>query len=113
MTDFVKLTDQTALELAEGIRAYPLFGERTMLNLVDLEPGAAVALHRHPHEQLGLVLRGEVTMTVAGVDHRCCENDAYRIAGGIEHGARAGAEGARVLDIFAPVREDYRELAGA
>ncbi len=109
MTTFVKLTDQSPLDLADGVHARMLFGERTMLNLVDLEPGAAVAIHSHPHEQLGIILAGEVTMTVDGVDYVCHENDAYRIAGGVEHGARAGREGGRVLDIFAPVREDYRQ----
>ena len=112
MTTFLKLTAERPLELAEGVRAYPLFGDGAMLNLVDLEPGAEVAEHSHPHEQLGLVLRGEITMIVEGVDHVLGLDDAYQIAGGTRHGARAGAEGCRVLDVFRPVREDYRERAG-
>ena len=108
MTTFAKLTDLPALDLAAGVRAYPLIGEGAMLNLVDLEPGATVALHSHPHEQLGVVLAGEITMTVDGVDHVCGPTDGYVIPGGHEHAARAGSAGCRVIDVFQPVREDYR-----
>ena len=34
--------------------------------------------------------------------------DAYVIPGGVEHGARCGPEGATVIDVFQPVREDYK-----
>ena len=30
------------------------------------------------------------------------------IPGGVEHSARCGPEGATVIDVFQPVREDYR-----
>lgn len=96
-------------ELAPGVTARPLFGEGAMLNMVDIEPGATVALHSHPQEQLGLVLRGEMTLTVDGVDHVLREMDGYVVAGGVEHSARFGPDGATVLDVFQPPREDYRE----
>jgi hypothetical protein len=35
--------------------------------------------------------------------------DGYVIPGGVEHSAYCGPEGALVLDVFRPVREDYRE----
>jgi quercetin dioxygenase-like cupin family protein len=98
-------------ELAPGALARALFGERGMLNVVELEPGAEVALHSHPHEQLGLILTGFMTMVVNGVSHRCGPMDAYVLPGGVEHGGTAGPQGATVLDVFVPVREDYRERA--
>jgi quercetin dioxygenase-like cupin family protein len=98
--------------LAAGVGMYPLFGEAGMLSVVDLEPDAIVPLHQHEHEQLGLVLSGEITMTIGGVDHVCTPEVAYQIPGGVEHGGRAGPDGCRVVDVFVPVREDYRALAG-
>ncbi len=71
---FVKLTDLRPFELAPGVTGQPLFGEGPMINLIEFEPGAAVPLHSHPHEQLGF----------------------------------CGPEGATVLDVFQPVRDDYR-----
>jgi quercetin dioxygenase-like cupin family protein len=35
------------------------------------------------------------------------------IPAGVVHGAYAGPEGAVVLDVFAPIREDFRALAVA
>src|SRR5207249_4989013 len=96
-------------ELAPGVAARPLFGERAMLNLLEFEPGAVVPLHSHEHEQLGMVIRGEKVLVVGGVEHRLGPLDAYSIPGGVEHSAHCGPEGALVLDVFQPVREDYRE----
>lgn len=111
MIEVGKLTDRGPYVLAPGVHMHPLFGEGTMLNLLDLEPGAVVPLHSHPHEQLGLVISGEITMTIDGVDHLLHPDDAYVIPGGIEHGAVGGPQGCRVIDVFHPVREDYRRLA--
>jgi quercetin dioxygenase-like cupin family protein len=108
----VRLSELGPHGLAEGVHMYPLFGETGMLSVVDLEPHAVVPLHRHEHEQLGLVLSGEITMTIAGADHVCTPDVAYQIPGGVEHGGRAGPDGCRVLDVFVPVREEYRALAG-
>jgi quercetin dioxygenase-like cupin family protein len=110
---FVSFDRVLGFELARGVTAKALFGEGAMLNLVELEPSAVVARHSHPHEQLGLILRGSMTLTVDGADHVLAEMDGYTLPGGIEHEAVAGPEGALVLDVFRPVREDYRAAAGA
>ena len=36
--------------------------------------------------------------------------DAMHIPSGVAHGAYAGPEGAVVLDVFVPIREDFRAL---
>ena len=85
-----------------------------MLNLLDFEPGARVAEHSHPHEQLGLVVDGELVLAIAGTEHRLRAGQAYQIPGGVGHAAWT-EEGrrCRVLDVFQPVREDYRERHAA
>lgn len=100
-------------ELAPGVRMDPLFGEGAMLNLLDFAPGARVPAHSHPHEQLGMVVDGELVLAIAGVEHRLGPGDAYQIPGGVEHAAWTGAAACRVLDVFQPVREEYRTLAEA
>ena len=95
--------------LADGVSARPLFGEGAMLNLIEFEPGAEVPLHRHPHEQLGIVLRGMHTLIVDGDAHELGPLEGYVVPGGVEHYGFGGPEGALVLDVFNPVREDYRE----
>ncbi len=110
---FISLSDLHRFTLAEGVSAQALFGERAMLNLVELAPDALVSRHSHPHEQLGVVLRGELTLVVAGHSRLLREMDAFTLPGELEHQAQAGPEGALVLDVFQPVREDYRAAAAA
>jgi quercetin dioxygenase-like cupin family protein len=110
---FMSFSRADGFALADGVTAKALFGEAAMLNLVELEPGAAVALHSHPNEQLGLIVRGSLTLVVDGADHVLSQMDAYSLPGDVEHEAIAGPEGALVLDVFHPVREDYRQAAGA
>jgi unsaturated pyranuronate lyase len=95
-------------ELAPGVRMQPLFGDGAMLNLLEFEPGARVPEHEHPHEQLGMVLDGELVLRIDGADHLLRPGGAYQIPGGVPHAAWTEAGGCRILDVFQPVREDYR-----
>lgn len=100
------------VELAPGVTMRPLFGDGAMLNLLEFEPGATVPVHDHAHEQLGYVLEGSLVLEIDGVENELGPGDAYRIAGGTPHGARSH-DRCLVLDVFQPVREDYRERVGA
>jgi quercetin dioxygenase-like cupin family protein len=104
----VGLRAAEALELAPGVTMRPLFGEQAMLNLLEFAPGARVPVHDHPHEQLGYVIEGELALEIDGVEHELRPGDAYRIAGGTPHAAWSTGP-CVVLDVFQPVREDYRE----
>jgi quercetin dioxygenase-like cupin family protein len=104
------LAELADFPLAPGVRGMPLFGQRLMFNVVEFEPGAVVPLHDHPHEQFGLVLEGElVFVREDGSERVLGPESVYAIPGGVSHEGRAGDRGARVLDVFTPVREDYRE----
>jgi quercetin dioxygenase-like cupin family protein len=109
---FLRLDAIDHFALADGVRARALFGDDAMLNLVELDAGAVVPEHSHPHEQLGIVLSGEIVMIIEGEERPCHAMDAMHIPSGLVHGAYAGAEGAVVLDVFVPIREDFRALAG-
>ena len=104
---FIRFDDVRSFNLIEGVSGRPLFGDLGMLNLIDFEAGATVPLHSHPHEQLGIVLRGMQALGVDGVAHELEPMDGYVLPGGVEHSAYCGEAGALVLDVFAPVREDY------
>ena len=107
----VRLRAAAPLDLAPGVSMRPLFGEGAMLNLLEFEPGAHVAPHEHTHEQLGYVVEGTLVLAIAGTEHRLQPGDAYQIPGGTEHAAWSEGR-CLVLDVFQPVREDYRERVG-
>ena len=51
-------------QLFDGIVARAVHGERLTLGVLELDPGALVAEHSHDNEQLGICLRGSITLGV-------------------------------------------------
>jgi quercetin dioxygenase-like cupin family protein len=108
---FFKLAEIADVALVDGVTARFVTGERMMFSFVRLAPGKEVPLHSHPHEQLGHIIEGSLLMTIAGEEREIRAGDAYVIPGGVLHKAIGGPQGGLALDVFAPVREDYVELA--
>ncbi len=73
------------------------------------EQGWVGAWHSHPHHQLVYVVRGALRVDVDGKTFDVFAGDSFVVDGGVEHQASA-LEVSEVLDVFTPVREDYREL---
>ncbi len=84
------------------------WGENMLLSLVEIPAGGVVPMHSHPHEQAGMVLEGELTFTVGDETRTLKPGDMWMIPGGVEHTVAAGDQPAKALDIFSPVREDYK-----
>jgi quercetin dioxygenase-like cupin family protein len=104
---FFEIASLPGFSPIEGIRMNVLSGARMMANWVRIEPGAEVPDHAHPHEQIGLVLEGEIDMTIDGETRRLGEGSAYVVRGGVRHAGVGGPSGCLVLDIFSPPRDDY------
>lgn len=109
MTTFRPLTELRPVVLADGVVARAVDGERLTMAVVDLEPNAVVAEHKHENEQLGFIIRGSMTMRIGDQVLELHAGDTYTIPSNVEHGAAAGPEGATVTDVFAPIREDWKE----
>lgn len=74
------------------------------------EKGWVGARHSHPHHQLVYVVKGAIHVETDGEPaFDCYAGDSFVVNGGVEHQASA-LEESEVLDVFTPVREDYREL---
>ena len=94
--------------LAPGVTAKIASGEKMMLSLVTLTPGAVVPTHSHPHEQMGLMVSGTMEFTIEGETRVLSGNEMYFVPGGVPHAAKGGPGGAVALDTFSPPREEYR-----
>ena len=100
--------ERSPKELAPGILARTFWGENMLLAVVDLDANAVIPPHNHPHEQGGIVLEGELEFDIAGDIKMLHPGDLYIIPGGVAHSVKVGPEKARLLDIFSPVREEYK-----
>lgn len=97
-----------ARELAEGITTRIFPGRQAMLSVVRLAPNAAGKIHSHPQEQWGVMLEGSAVRIQDGKEYRVAAGDFWCTPGDVPHGVRAGPEGAVILDVFSPPRDEYR-----
>jgi quercetin dioxygenase-like cupin family protein len=91
-----------------GVHIHTCAADKMMLSLVDLEPHAVVEEHAHPHEQVGMLLSGRMLFFIGDEQKTLQAGDFWRIPGNVRHKVIVLDEPARALDIFYPVREEYR-----
>lgn len=104
---FIDIQDHPVIEPAPGVRLRTPHGKNLMLSLVELEPGAEVPLHQHPHEQGGIVISGKMELQIGDEIRNLEHGDMYIIPGGTDHRALAVDGPVVVMDVFSPIREDY------
>jgi quercetin dioxygenase-like cupin family protein len=105
---FLSAGSGSRYEIFPGVVLRAVAGNELMLCVVRLEPGSIVQDHSHPHEQMGILLEGRVEFTIGGVTRILNPGDLWRIPGGVVHRVKALDQPAVAIDVFHPIREDYR-----
>ena len=100
-------------QIWDGIAGRAVHGERLTLGLIALAPAAVLPEHRHENEQLGMVLKGSITFTIGTERQTLGPGGIWRIPSNTAHEAVIGPEGAVVIDVFSPAREDWKVLPEA
>jgi quercetin dioxygenase-like cupin family protein len=90
-----------------GVEIRTTAGKELMLSVVRFEPHSVVLDHAHPHEQMGILISGQLEFTVGGKTRVLGPGDIWRIPSGVQHRVRAFDEPVVALDVFHPIREDY------
>jgi len=94
-------------DVLQGVRQKALVhGEKTLMVEFQLEKGALLPLHSHPHEQTGFLVSGRIGLLIGGKRHDVLPGDSWCIAAGEEHCAEI-LEDSVAVEVFSPVREDY------
>ncbi len=107
---FIDIQTVRPLEVIPGCKMRTPYGQNMMLSYLEMDAGAEVPLHHHPHEQGGMLLKGRLQLTI-GDETRVVEaGSMFLIPPNTPHRAVAVDGPAVVLDVFSPVREDYRDL---
>lgn len=107
MTNLADLAELGPIQVWDGVVARRVQGEKLTLAVVELAPDAVVPEHRHPNEQCGLVIEGEVTFRVGDEERALGPGGTWRIVADMPHSVITGPGGAVVIDVFAPAREDW------
>jgi quercetin dioxygenase-like cupin family protein len=104
--------DVSSLDLQriwEGVHGRVVHGDRITLGVIELDPGSIVPEHSHEHEQVGICLSGSVVFRVGDESRKLHAGEMWCIPSNARHEVHVGPQGAVVVDVFAPTRDDWRE----
>lgn len=107
MTTIQSLNEFESRELIPGFKGKFLHTDSMSLVYWDITAGAKLPEHSHFHEQVVNMLAGEFALTVEGVRNELKAGDVLVIPRNASHHGEAISD-CRILDVFQPVREDYR-----
>ena len=83
-------------------------GEHLQFSLADIPDGGVIGEHSHTNEQMGIVLAGTPRFTIGGETKMLKAGDVFRIPGGVVHSVVALDGPFKALDVFWPIRDEYR-----
>ena len=101
------IDDVKGKEIVPGLYGRFVHGDTMTLSFVDIQQGAQLPEHSHPHEQITYLLEGELEMVIGGEKMLLTPGMVHVIPSNVPHSAIARTF-VKVLDAFSPVREDYR-----
>jgi quercetin dioxygenase-like cupin family protein len=104
MIDISKIEQK---EIIKGYKARFIHTENTTLAFWEVEKGAVMPVHSHVHEQSTQVLEGKFQLNIGEQTHICEKGFVTIIPSNVAHGGAALTD-CKILDVFSPVREDYK-----
>ncbi len=107
---FIDIQSIPSHEVVPGCRLRTPYGENIMLSYLEMDEGAEIPLHDHPHEQAGMLIEGRLELTIGDETRTVEPRSLFIIPPNVPHRAVAIGGPALVLDVFSPIREDYAKL---
>ena len=106
---FFNYNTKNKVTIFPGVHSAMEHSEQITYGCVSLEEGVTVPVHSHPHEQWTYILEGQMEFTLNGDTQLLTAGMGAFIPSNALHGAVA-VTACKVIDVFTPVREDYRSL---
>jgi len=94
--------------IADGAKSHLVCGKSMMYSFLTMKAGSVFELHSHPEEQIMFVLEGYCDEIIEDKLYRVKAGDLIYLPSNIIHGAFLREVDCRVLDVFSPLRNDYR-----
>jgi len=83
----------------QGMKAWILQGEKHQLIFFEMQPTAVVPEHSHNYPQWGMLIEGEMKLTISGKTKTIRKGDEYLIPTQAKHRATFSTK-TRVMDFF-------------
>lgn len=107
MDNFLEIENQKQKEIIPGFKARFVHTDHMTISFWEIEKGSKLPEHQHPHEQVSQVLEGKFELTIDGKTQVMVPGKIATIPSNVLHSGLA-ITNCRVMDIFYPVREDYK-----
>ena len=105
----VKYNEVQEETVAEGVTRKVLAYDGKLMSVeFTFVKGAVGAVHHHPHEQIGYVVKGSLELEMDGKKQVIEAGDTYYVKPHVPHGVVALEESV-VVDLFTRHREDFIE----
>ena len=104
---YLKVSDLPAREQMPGFHGRFIHADRVTIVHWDVDAGANLPEHSHPHEQVSNLIEGVFNMTIDGTERHLTAGSVAVVPSNAIHSGRA-VTACRFIDVFQPVREDYR-----
>lgn len=101
------LSEIEAKEIQPGLHGKMVHGKQLTWAFWEVEKGAGVPEHQHPHEQIMHVVEGEFEFTLNGKTKVYRNGDIVVIPSNVPHAGTALTP-CKLMDVFSPAREDYK-----
>lgn len=99
--------DLPSQRISESLERKFISAERFTLAQFTLKGGATYPAHAHEQEQMSWVLQGTLKITMNGREIVVKEGEVLQIPAWMEHQVSV-LEDALVVDVFCPVRQDWK-----
>ena len=86
-------------EFRPGILSKVENGANLTMAFMEIAPGKEGAEHHHPFDQCGIVVEGEIEMSIGEEKRLLKPAETYFIPAGISHNWRTAQSSAKILDI--------------
>lgn len=96
-------------EIAPGFFSKLIHTETNTINFIEVKAGCSVPRHRHIHQQCSFVIEGKFELTVNDIPQILDAGLFAVIPSNAWHSGTAVTD-CKLIDIFSPVREDYKNL---
>lgn len=103
----IHLSDIQPREIVPGFSGKFIHSDAMTVAYWDIKAGHSLPIHSHVNEQIVNMIAGEFELTVSGEPLHLKPGDVVILHSGVEHGGKAITD-CQILDVFQPVREDYR-----
>jgi quercetin dioxygenase-like cupin family protein len=110
MSHYKELREIEPQRIWDGVVARAVSGAEATLAAIELQPEAVVPEHAHVNEQTGILVRGSLTFTIGGETKELHPGAAWVIPAHTPHSVVVGSEGASLVELFSPPRDDWAGL---